>query len=76
MKLNINFNQPVTACKQYCLAAGAIQGKIAYTPIVMGKFIKLLNIKLKTRSHDKKLNNTQQTQQNKLLWKRLITKKD
>jgi len=35
MKLNINFNQPVTACKQYCLAAGATQGNIAYTQTVM-----------------------------------------
>ena len=23
--------QPITACKQYCLAAGATQGNIAYT---------------------------------------------
>ena len=23
--------QPLTACKQYCLAAGATQGNIAYT---------------------------------------------
>ncbi len=30
-------NQPITACKQYCLAAGATQGKIAYTQTVMGK---------------------------------------
>ena len=29
--------QPVTACKQYCLAAGATQGNIAYTRTVMGK---------------------------------------
>ena len=28
---------PVTACKQYCLAAGAKQGNIAYTQNVMGK---------------------------------------
>jgi hypothetical protein len=26
----------VTACKQYCLAAGATQGNIAYTQTVMG----------------------------------------
>jgi len=29
-------NQPITACKQYCLAAGATQGNIAYTQTVMG----------------------------------------
>ena len=27
--------QPITACKQYCLAAGATQGNIAYTQTVM-----------------------------------------
>ena len=26
---------PLTACKQYCLAAGATQGNIAYTQNVM-----------------------------------------
>ena len=29
---------PLTACKQYCLAAGATHGNIAYTRTVMGKF--------------------------------------
>ncbi len=29
--------QPLTACKQYCLAAGATQGNIAYTQNVIGK---------------------------------------
>ena len=29
--------QPLTACKQYCPAAGATQGNIAYTQNVMGK---------------------------------------
>jgi hypothetical protein len=29
--------QPVTACKQYCLAAGATQGNIAYTQTVTSK---------------------------------------
>jgi hypothetical protein len=33
-----NNSLPVTACKQYCLAAGATQGNIAYTQTVMGKF--------------------------------------
>jgi hypothetical protein len=28
---------PITACKQYCLAAGATQGNIAYTQNVKGK---------------------------------------
>jgi len=28
--------QPLTACKQYCLAAGATQGNIAYTQNVKG----------------------------------------
>ena len=28
--------QPLTACKQYCLAAGATQGNIAYTQNVIG----------------------------------------
>ena len=26
--------RPITACKQYCLAAGATQGNIAYTQTV------------------------------------------
>ena len=30
----------ITACKQYCLAAGATQGNIAYTQTVMGKLKK------------------------------------
>jgi hypothetical protein len=30
----------LTAFKQYCLAAGATQGNIAYTQNVMGKFNK------------------------------------
>jgi hypothetical protein len=29
--------QPLTACKQYCLAAGATQGNIACTQTVIGK---------------------------------------
>jgi hypothetical protein len=29
--------QLLTACKQYCLTAGAKQGNIAYTQNVMGK---------------------------------------
>jgi hypothetical protein len=33
-------HEPVTACKQYYLAAGATQGNIAYTQNVMGKFMK------------------------------------
>ena len=32
--------QPLTACKQYCLAAGATQGNIAYTQNVMAHFKK------------------------------------
>jgi len=32
--------QRITACKQYCLAAGATQGNIAYTQTVMGKAMK------------------------------------
>ncbi len=28
--------RPTTACKQYCLAAGATQGNIAYTQTVGG----------------------------------------
>ena len=28
--------QPIIACKQYCLAAGATQGNIAYTQNVIG----------------------------------------
>jgi hypothetical protein len=31
-------NQPITASKQYCLAAGATQGNIAYTQNVIGNF--------------------------------------
>jgi hypothetical protein len=30
--------QPITACKQYCLAAGATQGNIAYTQTVMCRY--------------------------------------
>jgi hypothetical protein len=30
------YNQPITARKQYCLAAGATQGNIAYTQTVIG----------------------------------------
>jgi hypothetical protein len=29
--------KPLTACKHYCLAAGATQGNIAYTQTVSGK---------------------------------------
>jgi hypothetical protein len=36
--------QPLTACKQYCLAAGAKQGNIAYTQTVMRQ-LKRLHIK-------------------------------
>jgi hypothetical protein len=32
--------QHITACKQYCLAAGATQGSIAYTQNVMGHWVK------------------------------------
>jgi hypothetical protein len=35
--------QPITACKQYCLAAGATQGNIAYTQNVRCKFNKNKN---------------------------------
>jgi hypothetical protein len=31
--------QPLTACKQYCLAAGATQGNIACTQNVIGNSI-------------------------------------
>jgi hypothetical protein len=30
-------HEPVTACKQYCLAAGATQGNIAYMQTVTSK---------------------------------------
>jgi len=30
-------HEPLTACKQYCRAAGATQVNIAYTQNVMGK---------------------------------------
>jgi hypothetical protein len=36
VKAGLLFNQPITACKQYCLAAGATQGNIAYTQNVTG----------------------------------------
>jgi hypothetical protein len=36
MKFN---NQQLTACKQYCLAAGATQGIIAYTQTVSGNAV-------------------------------------
>lgn len=31
---------PLTACKQYCLAAGATQGNIAYTQTVVSHYTK------------------------------------
>ena len=37
--------RPITACKQYCLAAGATQGNIAYTQNVKGKLKKVQEIK-------------------------------
>jgi hypothetical protein len=30
-------NQPITACKQYCIAAGATQGNITYTQNVIAQ---------------------------------------
>ena len=30
--------RPITACKKYCLAAGATQGNIAYTQTVICHF--------------------------------------
>ena len=45
----------ITACKQYCLAAGATQGNIAYTQTVSGKRIQqhfqLKNDKLYLLTH-------------------------
>jgi hypothetical protein len=41
----IKIKHPITACKQYCLAAGATQGNIAYTQTVIGKFCKLQTYK-------------------------------
>jgi len=41
MKIGVK-HQAVTACKQYCLAAGATQGNIAYTQTVTGKRKKTL----------------------------------
>jgi hypothetical protein len=35
--MRLKLNQPITACKQYCLAAGATQGNIAYMQNVKGK---------------------------------------
>jgi len=37
MKKIKNYALLITACKQYCLAAGATQGNIAYTQTVSGK---------------------------------------
>jgi hypothetical protein len=33
----------ITACKQYCLAAGATQGNIAYTQTVIADFAAVKN---------------------------------
>ena len=49
----IEINHPITACKQYCLAAGAIQGNIAYTQTVRANG-RGQNLR-KTISADKKL---------------------
>ena len=46
--------RPITACKQYCLAAGATQGNIAYTQTVMGKFMKRKPIRKKTDKRNAK----------------------
>jgi len=35
--------QAITACKQYCLAAGATQGNIAYTQNVMATKVFFVN---------------------------------
>ena len=39
--------RPITACKQYCLAAGATQGNIAYTQNVSGQLKTEINKKAK-----------------------------
>jgi hypothetical protein len=41
--------QLITACKQYCLAAGATQGNIAYTQNVIGKGPERFAEKIKIR---------------------------
>jgi hypothetical protein len=40
-------NQPITACKQYCLAAGATQGNIAYTQTVITGMCQITGVKVK-----------------------------
>jgi hypothetical protein len=54
--------QGITACKQYCLAAGATQGNIAYTQTVIGKFITRagkenykLNYQCKNKKYEKNI---------------------
>ena len=34
----------LTACKQYCLAAGATQGNIAYTQTVIGNTLRFVSV--------------------------------
>jgi hypothetical protein len=43
-------NQPITASKQYCFAAGATQGNIAYTRNVSGNLL-FRNIKVISAKH-------------------------
>ena len=46
-------NLPITACKQYCLAAGATQGNIAYTKTVSTHFMTTAE-RVKTRRKELK----------------------
>jgi hypothetical protein len=47
--------EPLTACKQYCLAAGATQGNIAYTQTVMGKFLTDISVCRTQHQQDRQL---------------------
>jgi hypothetical protein len=42
----------ITACKQYCLAAGATQGNIAYTQTVMPHATKRQNSNKINKTHE------------------------
>ena len=43
--------RPITACKQYCLAAGATQGNIAYTQTVSGHAVRTPKTKEHLQNH-------------------------
>lgn len=50
---------PITACKQYCLAAGATQGNIACAQTVIGDFKNNTTTKKQTKNRNEFLRKNQ-----------------